>query len=110
MQNNLRIVLVLLSLILAFIVLKLLSKNKLPIKYSLFWLLASLVVFLVGAFPNFVGYFTHLIGFETSSSLVIGIIIGLLLMITLLLTIIISEQKRKIVLLIQEISILKEKK
>lgn len=109
MQNNLRILLILLSIVLVFIILKLVSKNKLPIKYSLFWLASAVVVFLVGLVPNLIGKVTSLIGFETSVSLITGIILGVLLLITLLLTIIISEQKRKIILLVQEVSMLKEK-
>lgn len=109
MQSNLRVVLILLSIALVIIILKLVAKNKLPIKYSLFWIASSLVVFLVGLVPSFIGRFTSMIGFETSASLITGIIVGLLLLITLLLTLIISEQKKKIILLIQEVSILKEK-
>lgn len=109
MQNNLRILLIVLSIVLVLIILKLISKNKLPIKYSLFWLTSAFVVFLVGVVPQFIGKFTALIGFETSVSLITGIILGLLLLITLLLTIIISEQKRKIILLVQEVSMLKDK-
>lgn len=109
MSNNLRIALVVVGVLLALVILILVAKKKLPIKYSLFWLAAALVIFLVGAVPSFVGIFTKAIGFETSASLVTGIIVGLLLIITLLLTIIIAEQKRKITLLIQEVSILKKK-
>ena len=57
---------------------------------------------------NFVGFFTNLIGFKTTSNLVIGIILSLLLLITLFLTVIINDQKNKIKLLIQEISMLKK--
>ena len=109
MMLNLRLFLIGLSIILVLILLRLVAKNKLPVKYSLFWLIASLVVFLVGVFPNFIGLFTKLIGFETASSLVVCVIVGLLLLITLLLTIIVSEQKRKLLLLVQEVSLLKEK-
>jgi hypothetical protein len=109
MNDSLRILLIVFSIALTIIILKLLSKKKLPVKYSLFWLVAAIVIFLVGAFPNFIGQFTSLIGFQATSNLVTGIIIGLLLLITLLLTIIVSEQKRKIILLVQEVSILKEK-
>lgn len=109
MNNNLRLFLVILSILLVIIILRLVAKNKLPVKYSLFWLLSSFVVFLVGVFPNFIGMFTKLIGFETTASLIACTIIGLLLLITLFLTIIVSEQKRKLLLLVQEVSLLKEK-
>ena len=110
MSSNLRIVLVTLAIVLVIIILGLVAKNKLPIKYSLFWLLSALVIFLVGLVPDFIGIFTKFIGFETTASLVTGIVIGLLMIITLLLTVIIAEQKRKITLLIQEVSILKNSK
>lgn len=107
MSNNLRILLVIVAILLILLIMRLISKNKLPVKYSLFWLCACLVIFLVGAFPNFINIFTKLVGFQTTSNLVTGIIIGLLLIIVLLLTIIISDLKRRITLLIQEVSILK---
>ncbi len=108
MANNLRILLVIFSIILMIEILRLVSKQKLPIKYSLVWLGSALLIFVVGAFPNFIGFFTSLVGFKTTSNLVVGVILSLLLMITLILTLIIAEQKRKIKLIVQEISILKK--
>ncbi len=107
MPNNLRILLVIFSVLLFLTILNLLSKNKVPVRYSLLWILSSILIFVVGAFPDFIGIFTELIGFQTTSNLVIGIILTLLLIITLILTIIVSGQKKKIKLLIQEVSILK---
>lgn len=108
MSDNLRFLLVIFSLILFLITLNLISKNKIPIRYSLCWIFSSLLLFLVGIFPGFIYIITKLIGFETISNMVIGIILVLLLFITLVLTIIVSGQQRKINLLIQEISILKK--
>ena len=108
MRTNLRILLIFFSIILIIELLRLLSKEKISIKYSLVWLASSFLIFLVGVFPNFVGFFTNLIGFKTTSNLVIGIILSLLLLITLFLTVIINDQKNKIKLLIQEISMLKK--
>ena len=110
MSSNLKIILIVIGLFLLSIILVLVAKKKLPIKYSLFWLLAALVIFLVGLVPEFISIFTRIFGFETTSNLVAGIIILVLLLITMLLTIILAEQKRKVTLLIQEVSILKEKK
>ena len=104
---HLRILLIVFSIFLAIIIFRLISKNKLPIKYSLFWLVAIVLIFLVGLVPKFIGFFTTFVGFQTTSNLVVGIILGIILIITLLLTIIISEQKRKSILLIQELSIAK---
>lgn len=109
MAISLRILLVIFAIGLFIIILKYISRNKLPIKYSLIWLTTSILIFIVGAFPNFIGLFTEFIGFETTSNFVIGIILILLLMITLILTMIVSNQKRQIELLIQETSMLKVK-
>lgn len=110
MSNNLRLLLVIFSIILMIIVFRLIYKKKIQISFSLFWLLSAIVILIVGAFPNFINIFTRLIGFETTSNFTIGIILGLLLFNTLILTIIVTEQNKKITLLIQEISILKEQK
>jgi hypothetical protein len=110
MHNNLRVLLILFAIILMTTIFKLISNDKLSIKYSLIWLLSSLVILIVGLFPDFVGIFTNLVGFETTSNLIVGIILVLLLIITLIITIIITEQKKKIKLLIQEVSLLKKEK
>ena len=109
MSDNLRILLVIFSLSLFVLILNFLSKNKIPIRYSLFWILSSILIFIVGAFPDFVGMFTSIVGFETTSNFVIGIILSMLLVITLILTIIVSKQKKQIKLLIQEVSMIKRK-
>ena len=107
---KLRIVLIILSLILIVIISRNIKKERIPIKYSLIWYISALLVLFVGIFPNALDAITSLIGFETTSNLIIGIILGLILLILLVLTIIVSNQKKQITLLIQEISILKKDK
>lgn len=109
MTLNLRIGLITIALLLLLIILWTLKKDCMPVKYSLIWVLSSMIIFLVGATPYvFVG-FSKMLGFETMSNLIIGMFIFILLMITISLTVIASGQKKKITLLIQEVSILKEK-
>lgn len=109
MANNLRILLVLFSIGLFAITFTLIYRKKIPINISLFWLLSALIIMILGIFPNFINFFTKIVGFETTSNFIIGIILTILLLNTLLLTIVINEQNKKITLLIQEVSILKEK-
>ena len=54
-------------------------------------------------------WFATKLGFQTISNLVVGVFIVILFFITISLTVIVSAQKKKITLLIQEVSILKEK-
>ena len=53
-------------------------------------------------------WFATKLGFQTISNLVVGVFIVILFFITISLTVIVSAQKKKITLLIQEVSILKE--
>ena len=110
MPNTVRIILVVFSLILLLTTLNHVSKNQMPIKYSLFWIISAIILAVVGIFPNFSSLITEILGFQTISNLVVGIILALLLIITMMLTIIVSGQKKKIKLLIQELSIIKESK
>ena len=109
MSNNLRILLVIFALVLLMIILRLIANRKLPIKYSLFWMLSVILIFMVGCFPYLVESATKLFGFIGTSNFVIGILITLLLIITLMLTLIVSNQKNQIKQLIQETSMLKSR-
>lgn len=109
MNDGLRILLVFFSFLLIFIIFRLIYKNKIQISFSIFWLFSAALILLVGLFPNFISIFTNLIGFETTSNLIIGIILGILLFNTLTLMVIITEQNKRIVQLTQELSILKAK-
>ena len=105
---NLRILLVIVSVLLLVITLRLIRKGSLPVKYSLFWIGAAAMLLLVGAIPKQIGMVTRLVGFEATSNLVIGVLLVMLLVISLILTLIVSKQKKAIILLVQEISMLKK--
>ena len=110
MSKSLVISLVIFSIIWIIIILRLVRKGKLSIRNSMIWLFVALVLFIVGIFPQLMELVSEFFGFLTISNLVIGIILTLLLLLTLFLTLIVTEQKKQINSLIQEISILKEKK
>lgn len=109
MSINLRIGLFIVSLLLIVISIISLRRGRMPVKYSLVWVFSSIIILLISVIPSFFVYLSKLAGFETMSNMVIGIFIFILLMITMILTIIVSSQKKKLTLLVQEISILKEK-
>ena len=107
-STNLRILLAVVGIVLLVSTFRLIRKGSLPVKYSLFWIAAAAVLLLVGAVPEQIGKVTRLAGFEATSSLVIGVLLFMLLVISLILTLIVSRQKKIIILLVQEISILKK--
>ncbi len=110
MSINLRLGLVIVAILLFMIILIVLKKGRMPVKYSLVWILSSFIILFLGIFPGLFIWFSNLLGFVTMSNMVIAMFIFILLMITIMLTIIVSGQQKKITLLIQELSILKNKK
>ena len=107
MSISLRLGLVIVSLVIMIIVLSQLKKRRIPVKYSLVWMFSSLIILLIAIVPQLFIKIANLLGFVTMSNLVIAMFIFILLMICLTLTVIVSGQRKKITLLIQEVSMLK---
>ena len=109
MSLSLRITLLIFSLLLIVITTMVLKKGRIPVKYSLLWYFSAIIILLLSIFPFVIRWVADLFGFEAISSMVTGILITILLFLTMSLTIITSGQRHKIALLIQEISLLKER-
>ena len=108
MSQSLTITLLIVSIFLIALTTYVLKKGRIPEKYSLLWYAFSIVILLVGIFPDLFVFISNKLGFEVMSNLIIGIIIGGLLLLTMALTVIAAGQKKKTTMLIQEISILKK--
>ena len=98
MPLNLRLGVLIIAIILAVVVIRILHKGRIPVKYSLLWGLGVLILLFLAIFPNALIKIANLVGFLTVSNM---------FFITMSLTVIVSAQKRKITLLVQEISLLK---
>lgn len=109
MSLNLTITLILVALALIILTTYFLKKGRIPEKYSLLWYCFSLIILLVGLFPQIFTFISDKLGFEVMSNLIIGVIIGLLILFNMALSIMIAGQKKKTTLLIQEVSMLKSK-
>lgn len=107
MSRSLIIASLLFSLFIIFFIIFLLKKQRTNIKYSLIWLVLFFLLFIVTLVPGLLTWFTHLLGFKTASNMVFSLIMVVLVVITITLTVIVSQQDKKIRLLIQEISMLK---
>lgn len=110
MSLKLKLAAILFSLTLIVTILHLVKKNKIAIKYSLVWLIPCILLLIFALVPGFFAWTTNLLGFQTGSNMVLTILVGILLIISISLTLIVSRQKEQIRLLIQEVSLLKEKK
>lgn len=108
MSINLRIFLFLVILIFIFLIIHTIKKKRLLLKYSLLWLAASLFMIISILFPNILSLMCQLLGIKLVSNLVFLTGILILLVLTFVLTIIVSEQKRKLILLTQEIALIKK--
>lgn len=107
MPLNLRIAILLTALILMVVIIKILRKQLIPVKYSLLWWIGFFILLFLAIFPDFLVSIANLMGFQTISNMVSGVLFVILIFITISLTVIVSTQKRKINLLIQEISLIK---
>ncbi len=106
--GNLRLVVIVFILFLFLLIVYLLRKRKLSTKFAIVWFLAIMVMLLTVLLPDVMKYIANLIGFELLSNMLLCIFIAILLFITLALTIMVSSNKRRITLLIEEVSILKK--
>ena len=108
MSTKLTLELIIFALIIIFLILYITRKGRIIVKYSLVWLVSGTVLLVFALIPNSITKITKLLGFQMTSNLIFSILIGLLIFICISLTIIVSGQKEKIRLLIQEVSILRK--
>ncbi len=109
MPTKLILEILIFSILLLFIILYIVRKGRITIKYSLVWLFSILIILISAIIPNFMMSISNFLGFQTMSNMIFSLLIALLIFICISLTIIVSGQKEKIKLLIQEVSILKRK-
>lgn len=107
MSINLIIVSSIFCLTIIFLMLYLIKKEKINIKYALVWLMLFGFLLISILIPGFLEWITHALGFQISSNMVLSIILGLLVIINISLTGIVSSQDKKIRILVQEVSLLK---
>ena len=108
-SKSLTITLIIVSLVFIIITSHFLKKEKISEKYSLLWYLFSILILLVAIFPGMFTSISQKIGFEVMSNMMIAFVVGILLLVSMALTIMIADQKKKIIMLIQEVSLLKNK-
>lgn len=101
--------LLLVAFFLILVTLIVLRKNKINIKFAILWLIPSGALIILTIFPQFFIYFAGLFGFVTISNLITGFILVLILFLIMALTIVMTDLNKKNTMLLQEVSILKNK-
>lgn len=66
------------GILLLFLTLVLLKQGKIPVKFSLLWIMVALVLLLVGFVPNIIVTIATKLGFKTMSNMLIGILMIML--------------------------------
>lgn len=89
-------------------VLRLVSRGKLQLKYSLLWILLCVVILVCDAFPEIIFCFSELLGFITASNFMFIVAIVLLLAICLSLSIVVSRLVVAVKNLTQRVAILEK--
>ncbi|MEG0034930.1 MAG: DUF2304 domain-containing protein [Bacilli bacterium] len=106
MNIELKITLLVVVLILIILVLNTLKNKNIMTKYALLWIISSFVMLIAVIFPNIFESISKILGFETTSNMIFLFGFFILLCISFSLTLIISKQKKEMVNLIQQVSIL----
>lgn len=109
MELRLTIILVIINLLFMLFVYSNLKRNKILLKYALLWIGASILFIICAVTPNLMKSMANFMGIETTSNMIFLFVIGAILVITFALTTIVSTQKAKITMLVQEVGILKER-
>ena len=109
MSGGLRFGLLFASAVAFAMVLFFVIKNKLNIKYSMVWIMWSLLSLVMAIFPQTFYEFSKLLGIELPVNAVFLIMIGLLYGLTFYVYIAISKHNNELIKLTYEVAVLKDK-
>lgn len=100
-----RVILIVVSLLTTFYILKKIRQSKLQIEYAIFWILFAGVLIVFSLFPWLVSMFTRLIGMQLPVNFIFMFFIFVLLVKMFLMTIELSALENKVKDLTQELAL-----
>lgn len=109
MTDLFRIILLLGVLLYLLLILILMRRGRMSLKYSLIWFLSGVVLLVCALFPQIIRFFTRLIGVYSDVNAVFFVGVCFLLLIILSLTSIVSGQSERIRMLVQTQAILEKR-
>ena len=109
MTTLFRIILLVCVLLYLAVILILMRKGRMSLKYSLIWFLSGVILFVCAIFPQVIRFFTRLIGVYSEANAVFFIGVCFLVLIVLSLTSIASGQSERIRTLVQTQAILEKR-
>ena len=100
-----RIVLIVVSLLSTYYILKKIRQSKLQIEYAIFWIVFAGVLVIISVFPWLVTLFTRLLGMQLPVNFVFMVFIFILLVKLFMMTIELSTLENKVKDLTQELAL-----
>lgn len=107
METNLILLLIGFCVIFGIYILVNIFKRKISLQHSLMWFVFVILMVLSLAFPGITEGLSEFLGFEVESNMIFFFGFAILIVICFNMTKIISKEKEKVVILTQEIAILK---
>jgi len=105
MSTILRILLIVSAVLLMAFMLKRIRQSKMKIEYTVFWILFSAILVIMGMFPQIFYFISEIIGVQAPINMVFLVIIFVLIVKLFFMTIHVSQLENKIDSLVQEIAI-----
>ena len=87
----------------------LLRKNRMELRYALLWFICGVIMLILAVFPKLLDRFAKLVGIYSSVNALFAVALFFALMLILSLTSIVSREKQEIVRLIQELAVLENR-
>ncbi len=109
MQISLKIALIVIMLIYLFCIAKSVKNKNMRIGYLIFWTIIGILLIIALLVPNLVDNISNFIGFEIPLNMILCAAIFVILYLVFHLMTLISKEEKNNTLLVQEISILKER-
>ena len=109
MPLTLRLALIAITLIYILLILRSIRRKKMNVSFSIFWIIAGFILIIFAIVPNMVEAISKMLGFEAPSNMLFVLTIFIAFYLIFNLTTIISQENKKNILLIQEVSLLKKK-
>ena len=109
MDYRVQVFFMIIVLVFLVFIVQLLKKNKINLKYTLLWLIASFVLLIITIFPSTMYWISNMLGVKTpiNSALILGCMFIILILITI--TSIVSSLNKNLRKLTQEVALLEKR-
>lgn len=109
MSGSLRVVLILITIIYLFLLIRTIRKKNLQVSFSAFWMVSGIGLILALAIPYLIEIIAKALGFDLPSNMVFCLTIFIAFYMIFKITIKLSQENKRNTALIQEVSMLKKR-